>query len=54
MRYPSAANGGEEKRLPDLSPNVRGGKGAYWCTFGKDADWMEKLLEVLSEIETLN
>jgi len=26
-------------------PDVRGGKGAYWCTFVKDVDWKERLLE---------
>jgi transcription-repair coupling factor (superfamily II helicase) len=47
LRYPSAPNGNEEKRLHDLAPDIRGGKGAYWCTFGKDVDWMERLLETL-------
>ncbi len=47
LRYPSAPNGKDEPRLPDLNPEVRGGKGAYWCTFAKDEDWAEKLLEVL-------
>jgi len=47
LRYPSAPNGNGENRLPDLGPEVRGGKGAYWCTFGKDADWKERLLETL-------
>jgi len=51
LRYPSAPNGRDEPRLPDLSPEVRGGKGAYWCTFGKDEDWMERLLEVLKQLE---
>jgi transcription-repair coupling factor (superfamily II helicase) len=48
LRYPSTANGNEEKRLHDLAPDIRGGKGAYWCTFGKDEDWMEKLLSSLN------
>ena len=47
LRYPSAPNGGEEKRLRDLTPDVRGGKGAYWCTFGKEDNWKERLLETL-------
>ncbi|MCL4528772.1 MAG: transcription-repair coupling factor [Chloroflexi bacterium] len=47
LRYPSAPDGGEGKRLRDLGPDVRGGKGAYWCTFAKDVDWMERLLAVL-------
>jgi len=51
LRYPSAANGKEEKRLHDLAPDIRGGKGAYWCMFAKDDDWMERLLEVLNRLE---
>ncbi|HEY9153270.1 MAG TPA: transcription-repair coupling factor, partial [Anaerolineales bacterium] len=51
LRYPSAANGNEEKRLHDLAPDIRGGKGAYWCMFAKDDDWMERLLEVLKRLE---
>ncbi len=47
LRYPSAANANEEKRLHDLAPDIRGGKGAYWCMFAKDDDWMERLLETL-------
>ncbi len=47
LRYPSATNGNEEKRLHDLTPDIRGGKGAYWCMFGKENDWMERLLETL-------
>ena len=53
LRYPSAANGNEEKRLHDLAPDIRGGKGAYWCMFAKDDDWTERLLEVLSRLEGL-
>ena len=51
LRYPSTPNGRDEPRLPDLSPEVRGGKGAYWCMFGKDEDWGERLLEVLGQLE---
>ena len=47
LRYPSSANGNEEKRLHDLAPDIRGGKGAYWCMFAKDDDWKERLLETL-------
>jgi len=52
LRYPSAPDDNNGKRLHDLGPDVRGGKGAYWCTFAKDANWMEKLLEVLNELKT--
>jgi transcription-repair coupling factor (superfamily II helicase) len=50
LRYPSATNGNEEKRLHDLGPDIRGGKGAYWCMFAKDSDWMERLLETLDVV----
>jgi transcription-repair coupling factor (superfamily II helicase) len=46
LRYP-VPDGKEENRLSDLSKEIRGGKGAYWCTFGREADWREKLLETL-------
>ena len=47
LRYPSGIDGKDEKRLPDLTKEIRGGKGAYWCMFGKAPDWKEKLLETL-------
>jgi transcription-repair coupling factor (superfamily II helicase) len=50
LRYPAT----EEKfmkRLPDLGPGVRGGKSAYWCMFGRDPNWQERLLEVLERLE---
>jgi transcription-repair coupling factor (superfamily II helicase) len=50
LRYPTPPEGTELKRLPDLGPGVRGGKNAYWCTFGKEPDWQEKLLDVLSDL----
>ena len=50
LRYSSPTNGNEEKRLHDLGPDIRGGKGAYWCMFAKDSDWMERLLEVLNKL----
>jgi transcription-repair coupling factor (superfamily II helicase) len=45
LRYPPSA---EEKdgRLADLSPGVRGGKNAYWCSFGEH--WKPRLLETLA------
>ncbi len=52
LRYPSGSNGSDAPRLPDLAPGVRGGKGAYWCTFGRDPDWMPRLLETLGKLQT--
>jgi len=47
LHYPAPPEGIELKRLPDMEPGVRGGKNAYWCMFGRDADWQERLLETL-------
>jgi transcription-repair coupling factor (superfamily II helicase) len=51
LRYPGGGNGSEGPRLRDLAPGIRGGKGAYWCTFGKDPGWMPRLLETLEILE---
>ena len=50
LRYRSADIGAVRKPLEDLGPAVRGGKGAYWCTFPKDADWTQELLKILYAI----
>jgi len=51
LRYPSSSDDKEGRRLPDLGPGIRGGKNAYWCSFGKDDDWQERLLDVLERLE---
>jgi len=61
LRYPGLQEGAESKtgsnlpngHLPDLGPGVRGGKNAYWCMFGKEADWQTKLMGVLEKLEKL-
>jgi transcription-repair coupling factor (superfamily II helicase) len=45
LRYPSSAEEKDGKRLADLGPGVRGGKSAYWCSFGEM--WRSRLLETL-------
>lgn len=50
LRYPSPPEGKEPPRLPDLAADVRGGRGAYYCTFFNGADWEKRLLEVLNEL----
>ena len=35
LRYPASADGRDGQRLPDLGPGIRGGKNAYWCSFGR-------------------
>jgi transcription-repair coupling factor (superfamily II helicase) len=50
LRFAPPPDGMESKRLADLGPGVRGGKNAYWCTFGKNSDWQERLLETLAKL----
>jgi transcription-repair coupling factor (superfamily II helicase) len=50
LRYPAAAEDRNGSRLPDLGPGIRGGKNAYWCSFGREADWQDKLLDVLERL----
>jgi transcription-repair coupling factor (superfamily II helicase) len=50
LRYPASSEDREGQRLSDLGPGIRGGKNAYWCSFGKDEDWEEKLLDVLERL----
>lgn len=50
LRYPANAEEKDGKRLADLGPGIRGGKNAYWCAFGKDEDWQNRLLDVLELI----
>jgi transcription-repair coupling factor (superfamily II helicase) len=51
LRYPPSSDDREGRRLPDLGAGVRGGRNAYWCSFGKDDDWQERLLDVLERLE---
>ncbi len=48
LRYPTPTNGTEPKRLADLGAGIRGGKSAYWCSFGEE--WEGRLLEVLGRL----
>lgn len=51
LRYPPPETGEKEvPRLPDLAPDVRGGRNAYWCTFAKSGNWQERLLQVLGQL----
>jgi len=59
LRYPAlseateakAVSGPQISRLPDLGPGIRVGKYAYWCMFGKDPDWQDRLLEALDRLD---
>ncbi len=48
LRYPVSGEGREGVRLADLGPGIRGGKSAYWCSFGES--WKVRLLETLSTL----
>jgi transcription-repair coupling factor (superfamily II helicase) len=54
LRYPLNADEKDGKRLQDLGPGIRGGKNAYWCSFGKEDDWQNRLLDVLQIILSAN
>lgn len=47
LKYASAGDGVDAKRLPDLAPGVRGGKSAYWVSISAGEVWAQKLLDVL-------
>ncbi len=48
LRYPILGEEKGGKQLADLGPGIRGGKSAYWCSFGET--WSSKLLDVLVKI----
>jgi transcription-repair coupling factor (superfamily II helicase) len=62
LRYPPTPGGESAPHLRDLGPAIRGGKNAYWLTFGRDtpspalrdsghlSDWPERLLDVLKRL----
>jgi transcription-repair coupling factor (superfamily II helicase) len=50
MRYPTSAEDKDGRRLSDLGPGVRGGKNAYWGSFGEN--WKPRLLETLNALST--
>jgi transcription-repair coupling factor (superfamily II helicase) len=50
LRYPPSGEEKDGSRLPDLGPGIRGGRNAYWCSFGKD--WQSKLLDTLKALLT--
>jgi transcription-repair coupling factor (superfamily II helicase) len=52
LRFPSLSEGMAARPLLDLGPQVRGGKNAYWCSFLKDENWRERLLDVLGVVKS--
>jgi transcription-repair coupling factor (superfamily II helicase) len=53
LRYPPPPAGEQAPQLRDLGPAARGGKNAYWLTFGRGPDWPERLLETLNQIREM-
>jgi transcription-repair coupling factor (superfamily II helicase) len=51
LKFPTLSEGMSARTLPDLGPQIRGGKNAYWCTFLKFDDWKGRLLDVLEQIK---
>jgi transcription-repair coupling factor (superfamily II helicase) len=51
LRYPVLSESMAHRTLPDLGPGVRGGKNAYWCSFIKEDDWQERLMDVLERLK---
>jgi transcription-repair coupling factor (superfamily II helicase) len=49
LRYPANAEDKDGKRLADLGPGIRGGKNAYWCSFGEN--WQSRLLDTLDLLD---
>ena len=54
LRFPALSEGMAARNLPDLGAQVRGGKNAYWCSFLKNDDWMDRLMDVLENIKSRN
>jgi transcription-repair coupling factor (superfamily II helicase) len=52
LRYPALSEGMSSRNLPDLGAQIRGGKNAYWCSFLKSDDWMDRLMDVLENIKS--
>jgi len=50
LRYPTIPEESSPRHLQDLGPAIRGGKNAYWLTFGREPDWTARLLDVLDQL----
>jgi transcription-repair coupling factor (superfamily II helicase) len=48
LKYPTSTDEKAVERLTDLGPGIRGGKSAYWCSFGEK--WEKPLLDVLEKL----
>jgi transcription-repair coupling factor (superfamily II helicase) len=52
LRFPALSERMAVRTLPDLGPQVRGGKNAYWCSFLNNNDWMDRLLDILETVKS--
>jgi hypothetical protein len=50
LRYPALSESMSRRAFSDLGPGVRGGKNTYWCSFVREPDWQERLLDVLDTL----
>jgi transcription-repair coupling factor (superfamily II helicase) len=50
LRFPATAEEKNGKRLADLGPGIRGGRNAYWCTFGEN--WRSRLADTLAQLKS--
>jgi transcription-repair coupling factor (superfamily II helicase) len=51
LRYPALPEGAASRNLPNLGPDIRAGKNAYWLPYiNRLEDWRERLLETLELI----
>ena len=50
LRFPPLPEGVADRRLPRISFNARVGKNAYWIPQLREADWQDRLLQILLSI----
>jgi transcription-repair coupling factor (superfamily II helicase) len=51
LRYPPLPEGVSSRNLPNIGPQVRSGKNAFWLPLGNDEqEWKTRLLETLSVV----
>lgn len=51
LRFPPLPEGIKERELPDLSPNLRKGKNAYWMQVNEKIDWKTSLITTLLSLD---
>ena len=51
LRYPASSYTKKDGRRLTASALAYRRQDAYWCAFGREDDWQEKLLDVLERLE---